>query len=484
MPALPFFYPQIFEGIFFDSWYIGGTQLQSQVRPAAVLRVLNPQKTFDNLSSRPIIINDLNLRTKKDRETINELVVTTYEGNDTLSNVPSCFCRNLTTRANLNRICDICGEVVASPIARDIESHVWIRSDPGIIEKLIFPNVWSMLTAHSSWTNFSFLEWVGNYNYRVRDRIHANAVALMEKFNASGMSRGWNSIYQNFDVILEEYLLAYASDKDKMYLREFCARYHDKLFVDIIPLPSKVIVAVDKVALGAFYNKPVDGAVEAAFTAATIGQMKEDIEQGIVSKDKAKRLIESRMTTVVAELARFNNMVWKEIMSPKQAWMRRSVYGHRVNLSFRSVVTSRHGPHKYDELLIPYSLLLNMLRPVVIARLVKLHGLNMRQAKRLVTQNATRRHPTLVRILEDIINDTPPLELDDSIKHIPSAYETLTTQKRVGKGIGCTFTRYPSLRKLSSGKFRIVGMTDDTAEISVLVLAAPNCDAIINLKHS
>lgn len=436
---------------------------------AKVLTHINMDGLRERVGERALLVNNMSLATSEDREFLKDLAINTYKTTDTVSMVPSCLCGpnngGLTGEHRLGKVCISCGHEVKSLMTSEIESTLWIGA-PRVIGRIPTPLTWVFCSQALDGKRFSVLSWICSpYSPSPDERCGQKVLRAVDKFNGLGIPRGLKSFHDNFDIIAENVILPTVVDvRKRNELAEFFRRYRTVLFTEANPIPSKVAMVVEETGVNNYFDKTIDSAVEAAFTAAdTFG-------------DENLPRLEGRFTTVMNNLAEFSVQAIRRILLKKSGFLRRVCYGLRIQFAFRSVITSYHEPHDYRHVKVPYSLLLNTLNPFVIQKLIKEHKMTFRQAYQYVQDHAKDYDPLCWAILEQLIDETPPdLINNPATSGLPS---TLQTRQRTGRGIGCTGTRFPSLDRGSTQSLFIVGISKTTIEVSTLILKSWNADSI------
>lgn len=439
-----------------------------------VFKFINLDNVIQKMEKPPIIINQLSLDTEEDRKLLESLTVTRYEATDVFSTVPTCSCRKTKTAEALGTICEHCGTEVVSHHNQAIESELWI-SVPNGIEWFLAPLPWIFLNQKLSARGFNGLQWAMDSKIPDPEESNKKASSIVNRFKQANFQRGLSNLKDQFDIIVDVAIKETQSSQKRTELLNFIDYYRENLFVKHIPIPSKVAFAIENTAYGNYFDRTMASAIEAIFTAA-----------GTSTMYNVKRL-ETRFTSIMVNLTAYYEDVIANNLSSKSGWLRRVNYGTRMNYSFRNIITSYHGLHEVDTILVPYHQLLTVLEPLVIAHLIREYNYTHSQAQAYVIQHATDKDPLLWEILETFIDETPPapvpetsqvVTLDPGGKPILTDLPcTLTTRKvRKGGGIRCALTRYPSLARSSTQGLRIVGLSDCEIRISVLALRGPNAD--------
>lgn len=440
-----------------------------QVEKGLVLVPADFEKIYNDLEHQPILVNDLSRDTIEDERFLESLTVTTCTTTDVLENKPTCLCGKYKNGHHIGIRCEVCNHVVAPPILRKIESNMWVAA-PREIEYLFTPLAWIMLSKPLVFRKFNGLEWMCNpykQTPEISTRANCKVSRIITSFRNLGIPRGIRSVIKHFDIIFEQIILKNITNVQRRHeLTLFLNRYRQTLFTRVLPLPSKVAMVIEETSVGTYYDQTIDSAIEAAFTAAGAA----------TEKDVGK--LEARFTTVMANLGEYYQTVVANVLSQKKGWLRRVLYGNRLNFSYRGIITSRHEPHEYDTLIVPYSQLLACLSHMVTGVLVRKHRWSLYKATSYINEHAKDCDPLLWSILEELIDNTPPLDPKKVSPVEAEVGNTLTTRQRRGRGIVTTLTRYPSLDRLSTQWFRIVGMSRDDIKISVLATKGPNADKV------
>ena len=398
---------------------------------------------FQQLSEPPIIINDLINIAEADREAIREMVTTRYSS-DMISLMPSCRCGKTKGEFSNAVVCDYCGTPVKSSVENDIEPSVWFRKPNGVAP-LMSPVVWTMLKNRFKKSGFSILQWLTDSTYNPSVKIPP----VIAKLQAAGLKRGYNSFYEHFDAIMD-FLFNLSEFKFPRtqvdYLQVLIAECRSSLFADHIPLPNKSILIIESSKLGKFVDNTVIKAVDAIEMITSIDSC---------FYDQTPRVKENRAAKAIDRLAEFHVLYNKNTLRPKEGQFRKHIFGTRTIFTFRAVITSITGTHRYDELEVPWAIGLTAFSPHLISKLMRL-GMDLNSAKGMLLGHVAKYHPLLDQLLQELL-------------------EEATNGK-----ITVTFLRNPSLPQgsiqcLGIGKFK-TDPEDKTIGISDLIIKAPNAD--------
>lgn len=445
---------------------------------AKVLRIISLEEAVKRNSIRPEIINHIDANTEQEQEALKKKLVTVYDSQDVFLDVPQCECGGLTgghyVDCNGNgTVCPTCHTEVTNPTDRKIESSLFFAAPEGI-KRLITPLAWIILSEQmiaKGRRDFNFLSYILNPSYRDPED-NAKAMAFVDAFKASGIERGINSFFDNYELILDIcYHLSKSADKDDWL--ECCITFKNEFFTKILLIPSKIAFAIEKTSLGTYYDNSMNSCIDAVFTATSL--------ENLGGYDNAPRNIRRQINTHLAKILEgfgtYAQVLWVENLQKKNAWLRKAIYGCRMNLSFRTIVTSRHEPHDYRKIKMPYAIMLNVYQPLVYSKLIYERGYNMKQATKIIETGFSPINPLLWELLEELINETPPEEPSFAMEGHERYQNLLKTQpKRIGRGLETTNTRYPTLDRLSTQLYYIDAITEHTTEVPLQTVIGPNMD--------
>lgn len=408
---------------------------------AKYIRVHDHDAHFRGLNFTPWILNDIPAKTKEEREALDALIKTTYNNTDTLDPIPTCACGELAYGYNLGRYCPKCKTRVEKLTDADIESTVWFRA-PESTAGLINPLLWIMISNHLMKSKFDILHWFCN---PYADDPHPKQTAvhgIIKKLMAVGVPRGYNSFIQNFDKLSPTICQQGNTSSQRKNLAAFLAENRNKLFPEHLPIPSKIAFVLEKTPTGPYADVNIKDPINACLTITSL-----DSE----SKKNPKRM-EAKITSVIMDLSNYYDYVLRKIISPKHGLLRKNIFSSRMGYSFRVVITSDHGVHDYETIKLPYTQAVSLLKVHLLNKLDKL-GYSERAAKLYVAENTKKRDPLLLRLLNELIAETPN-----------------------GEGIWTLFIRYPVLNRNSIQALRINRISEYSSSLSVLCLVGCNGD--------
>ena len=167
---------------------------------------------------------------------------------------------------------------------------------------------------------------------------------------------------------------------------------------------------------------------------------------------------QNRVVKALCELSEFYEGIYKTTFAKKTGIFRKHVFGSRAHFSFRAVISSLTGEHRYDEIHIPWGIGVSVFR-IHLANKLKRRGFTPNQTFQILSEYAQRYHPLLDELFEELIRETPG-----------------------GRGLSCTQQRNPSLKRGSAQAVYITHVKKDpsipTVSISILSVKGMNAKVL------
>lgn len=409
------------------------------------LELVDFEVLLHNTLIEPIMINHYDINDTDSVETVNELLLTSYS-DSALEVAPSCDCGDLKGEFLVNTTCTECGTICTTVVDRPIESAAWISTDvmEGI-DCFVSPIVWTMLRNFLTIGGVSILDWLANPRYKP-----PTITPEIEKLENIGMTRGYNFFCDNFhsimDTVLNKRIITSKPLKKRKIIEDLINENSGLIFTRYLPIPSKIAFIKEDTDTGSYTDPTMVLGLDAVHTFRSITQTNIDLQQVVK---------ESRMVAGLNKITDYFNAFFTDSLAPKKGWFRKHVYGTRLHFSFRGVITSITEPHTYDEIHLPWSMAVGVLKTHIISKLLKL-GFKPNAALRFVKEHTLKYDALMDQILEELIAESPY------------------------GGIPFLFGRNPTLTRGSVACLRITKIIKDirikSIRISVLILIAYNAD--------
>ena len=412
-------------------------------------------KTIEN----PIIINNLPYTTTEEKEAFNNLIMTVYY-TDTLPSVPMCHCGMLRGgHYDKNVICGNCGTTVSLVTEKPYDSKVWVAIPSGF-KGFIIPKAWNTLTRILSPKGFNIVEWLISPSLEPNKHVSLNTKQRIKYFQSINWPRGLNNFIDNFDHLLN--IISVLTKNKYQEDIEFLRDIKHLIFPRVLPLPNKSMLICEKTQIGSYAdNETISGAIDAAKNIASIYIPR--------SRSLSNKQIEQRVVNCIRHLYNYYDKSMTNSFRHKKGWLRGQVFRGRVGWSARCVTTSNHGIHRYEELKIPWTAGVVLLRVHLTAKLEK-RGYPKQHASTLIEQSINMYNVLVDELLRELILEAPAVSRISPLRY---GMKPLT-------GLACTLQRNPSLDRLSMIFQQITevftDLTDKTSHVSVLVLRGLNMD--------
>lgn len=409
------------------------------------LELVDHEKNFEHSHISPILINDFDLQSNDQIDKLNSLIFTSYE-EDSLEVVPSCDCGVINGEYNVGVKCPECNTTCLSITERPLESVLWIASPQGIA-KFMNPEVWLILKEAFLVSRVSVLDWLTSPGYRVPIEKEPEPITRLKQLN---MKRGYNHFVENFDSIIDLLIngkvVKKGSVKQRAELFQFIQENRDKIFTRYLPIPSKVAFIKESTNMGRYSDNSTLDAIDAIRTISGLSNIV------IPISDTVK---ESKIVDAQNKLSEYYSTFYKSALEPKLGWFRKHIYGSRVHFSARAVITSISKPHKYDEIELPWSLAVMLLKVHLTSKLLR-RGFTPNDAIRYIYEHTLKYDILLDELFQELLSEGVNGRLPMIIQRNPS------------------LTRGSAL---SIGVIRVkTDPNDNTIGLSVLVLASLNAD--------
>lgn len=403
------------------------------------VRAVNLDEVFQTVSGTPVIINEFNINTLEDRETLNKLIYTHYEG-DSLNILPSCECGNLMREHNVGIKCPDCNTVVMAVTERPLEPVLWITTPKGV-SAFINPIFWIMASKALTYNQVNILEYLTNPTMVVAGNVHK----MVRKLQSFNLERGINHFHANFDSIMA--LLAnegIIKPNARTDIMQFVAMYRDAIFCKYLPIPSKLNFITEKTAVKSYADNTMLLAVDALRTISSTVNSPTPL---------SSKVLQARAMQANALLAEYHQLFMKKSLGTKEGWYRSHVFGSRLHFTFRAVITSLSDNHDYDELHMPWAVAIMVFKIHLTSKLIK-RGFTPNECNQFLHEHMQTYHPLIDELFTELINESPY------------------------GGIPTMFSRNPTLMRGSMQLFRITQIKKDpminSVSISILALKAPN----------
>lgn len=408
------------------------------------LRLIDLDKLFNSLPTPPIIVNDFDLTSIKEKEKLNMMLYTRYEG-DTLDTLPSCDCGYIKGQYNVGVKCQRCMTEVEVVTERSLHSVLWIAAPEGV-KALINPEAYILLRDKLDYEGGNILDWICNGSYKFKN----DSRDFSTKYHNAGFRRGLNFFIDNFENIIDflfklKMVKKCNTKTDKEALREFLFENKKCIFPKYLPVPSKLGFITEDTPLGTFADTNMALAIDAIRTITSI-------KTGIDGSTQIVR--ENRAAKAIKLLSDYYYRFYSDSLSGKGGWFRKHIFGSRLHFSFRAVISSISDHHHYEDLYLPWSLSVALFKTHLTNKLMNKYKLTPNECIDFLYSHTNKYNKVLDDLFKELIDESP------------------------GKYIPIILQRNPTLVRLSAQRLKVrkikTDPNDNTISMSVHDLKGPN----------
>ncbi len=425
------------------------TPIDPRPSGATVHVLTNFDDLFNRLETDKVLLNYQDIFSTESKEILDNLILRNY-AEDNLSIIPSCQCGELKGMYYVGDKCHKCNTTVTSSVDDNLSFLLWLER-PQDVQMFISPIIMAILLDRYKITKPSvqLVKWIMLPQFQFDNKQQMKNFALIEKLDfllkANNIKRGYNSFVSNFFRIIEILESEFVKEKqaEKQEFMDFLQRNKTKIFSRYLGFPNKVMFAMDTNELGRFIDKSILNPIN------TIHRV-----TGIDLYTKPISVKQAKVAKSLIDLAEFYTGYVKSTFFSKPGLIRQHLSSTRSHFTARGVVTSISGPHLYDEIHVPWSMAVSLLREHLLNRLYT-RGYTYRSACSLLMQYNRIHHPLLEELFLEII-------------------------AAAGGGIQVYMNRNPSLHRGSMQAVRITRIKtntrDNTMSMSPLINPSFNAD--------
>ena len=336
------------------------------------------------------------------REFYNSMI-TEYEG-ESINILPKCKCGKLHGEFYQGVRCSKCG-TVADTVQYD--PVVWAKSfNPEL--PFLNPTFFYMLN-NLLQRDIQYL--VGLTN---EPRTKGNICIAIAR-NVLHNERTYSNFIKNIRSILAfvSTIGQYKQDakaRRVLQLLEMWDTKKDMLLSEYLPMINNVLFAVTKTSKGKFVDT---GFAEVFDVASTWMRVANDASAEFHTYDKTT-------AKAVCTLGMMPEFYIKGYLAKKSGIFRKHCYSARSSFTSRSVIVSRPGKHKYNEVEAPWTTLISVFRPHVLNKLIATGKYSYREASNKIFKAAKLYDQEIADIGDELLRETKGGELKAVIQRNPS----------------------------------------------------------------
>jgi len=399
------------------------------------MKLMTLDTLFHSVKTDKVILNDYNVTSTKEIEELKSKLSTIYTS-DTISLLPRCSCGELEGEFFRNMTCDIC-DTKALGIYDSTDPFIWFRALDNT-EKFISPEFWNMVKKALG-GNIDFLRWISDKQYNppissATSKKILNAIKIVP-----GFERSYVWLVKNMQKLLVS--LAATLNKSEIYdIIELFKKQKKHVFSTYLPLQNKRMFILEETVKNKYTNLSILDVLDIVLffirNANSNSQNKREQVMGRTCHDLAKIFEESIRT----------------YLSSKPGIPRKHINGFRSYFTCRAVIVPIVDKHKYDEVRLPWSVVVVMMRPHILNKLLK-RGYSYVAANNILYGSVEHYSELVDNILEEMIDESYHKSFPITINRNPSL---LTGSTQAVRGL---YKKDPA---------------DKTISISILIAKNPN----------
>lgn len=336
------------------------------------------------------IINTEHLVSKKLSEDFTKVLYSNSGGE--LGFAPSCSCGNIRGLANKGMKCPLCETECSSQFVDSLSHNVWI----GIPECM--PPV-----MHPIWYKI-LKEWsvIGRRDVSIIDIIMSNddlPADLVPLIPNTGFQYLHDHIDEIMDVLINKYQRT-AKKPITPWIREFYKVYKNVMFTRKLPILHNSLHPLKNTGGSLKYVDRSSKEILAAII---------DLSNAVF-KMHSSRVTNKQMNKTLYEVYTKIMSYYKDLidnkLGKKPALLRKHCYGSRVHFSFRSVIVPHNEILAMDEVILPWGIVMNGLKLVILNYLIHRRNMSVDAAIRLFNSALQRYDPVIDECIQTYIAET------------------------------------------------------------------------------
>lgn len=361
---------------------------------AHVPKLIDLDEQYRALASEdpgPILLNSFDFDTQGYAET---LATHVFSRAGSVDFIPRCSCKYYTGAYYEGSTCPKCHTVATTDMeaaAGHLKHKTWI-SCPEEIPGWLHPAVYCMLHKWLSYgrrTRQNYTNALGDIANKGKERkgsylddILDVTTPIPEELTGVITGKGFKYLFENFWYIIEYFSTIHkqtANSKDVKSLMYFLKMYQDRLFCRYIPIQASSLHSIitsegSEETRKKYVDKSCQYILQAAVALSYITHS--------TDKRRTHKEIEEATFESYQNLIAYGFEISVKSLSKKRSLPRAHIFGARMHNTMRGVIVPITGPHKMDELQVPWKSNVNKYRDPIIGRLMWKYNLTGAEAVR------------------------------------------------------------------------------------------------------
>lgn len=366
------------------------------------MKLINLDKLFINSPNARIINNE----SLMSRSLSADFIKSIYSNTDgDLGFVPSCECGRTHGVAKVGSVCPDCNTVCSSVFVDKLEHVSWldIPEEMGPVLHPVWYEVLAQLTSMKvNKIKVSLLDFILNPEL---EKNRKQKIFMPENFEPFVIGRGFKAFYENVDYYLDVWLYKYETTvkktalvKDIIKLREM---YGDCMFTRKLPILHNSLHPITDNGATLKYIDSSSKNILAAAINLSVEKFK------LHSTRKRNHHVDKALFDIYKTvLDYYNSLITTKIQS-KKGILRKHIFGSRIHYGFRTVVHPHNVAMPMDEIVLPWGIMVNSLKLILLNFLVNRYHKTVDEAMTLFYHALTNYDPLIDKCLREYIDETP-----------------------------------------------------------------------------
>jgi DNA-directed RNA polymerase subunit beta' len=293
----------------------------------------------------------------------------------------SCLCGKYEGEFNLGFLCKECNTKVSFK-GLNLAREGWVDLHFSCIHPLFYRYIRKIMGK-------TVLEKMLHYKGKIDLYGHTIEPEFTYPYEGIGMLK----FEEEFDHILKEFLQKKKQKVVNDY--EFIMKYREYIFIDKFPIinsklrPATLINNdLDYHEINNYYN----GLIKNSETIESLTDIEATDFNILALMYKNQELVNLVSDSIISEL------------SNKEGYIRNSLFGSRLNFTARCVITPLPGGYQMNDIVIPYIVALELLKPIVIRRIQKLKKITLFKANKVWFEGTLKFDKFIHKVMIEIIN--------------------------------------------------------------------------------
>lgn len=376
------------------------TPEQENVNSVRNPELINLDQLYSN-SSNARVINNGSLIGKNLTEETNRAIVSNTDGD--LGFVPTCECGKTHGVSKVGSVCPDCGTVCSSLFIERLEHVAWI-SIPDEMGPVLHPIWYVVLRDFTKITvnkkEIALLDYVLNPEL---ERAKDFKAGIPVDFVPFLRGRGFKAFCANADYYLDVWCNQYtptATKKSVEDIKKFCQKYRSCMFCSKLPILHNTLHPMtDNGATLKYSDKTATAVLQAVIDLSG--------EAFQVRSGKRNLHTDKNLFYIYKTILSYYDSLVRVKLNGKKGILRKHVFGSRIHYGFRTVVRPHTSAMPMDEIVLPWTIMVNCLKLIILNFLVHRYGKTVDEAVNIFYSALTKYDPLVEQCLKDYINETP-----------------------------------------------------------------------------